>query len=184
MKLSIPATTFALSLTVVLAGCPAGDDGTGTEETTGDSTETSATGDGDGDPATGDGDGDTMMMIDCEVDAWDPDADVMWQSAWMATCMVPAVAPIMQGIDAEKYENFSCTHCHGDDLGGGTFEMPASIALDWATAAEWPPEYFDGNTFMGPMSDVVGAAADALGVEPFDPMTMTGFGCGGCHPGL
>ncbi|WP_157595827.1 hypothetical protein [Plesiocystis pacifica] len=188
-----------LPLALILVACPADDGGDdevgetagddtsesdsttedGTDTTTEDTTDAETTEDTTADAETETDTG--APMIDCDVDAWDIAMDTQWKSAWMAACMVPTIAPIMQGIDPVLYENFSCADCHGDDLGGGTFAMPATTPISFADAANWDPAYIDGMTFMGPMAEVADTAAATLGYEPFSMDNPDGFGCGGCH---
>lgn len=197
----IPSSlVIALTFTFTVAACTddgnSDSEGTETGDTTEDGTDTtdSETGtdsetESDSTDSTDSTDGetsesDTGIAIDCDADAWDIDAEFEWKSAWMAECMVPAITPLMQAIDAERFADFSCENCHGEDFAGGTFAMPATTPLSWDEAATWDPDFFDGMTFMGPMGEVAGTAAATLGYEPFSMDNPDGFGCGGCHQGL
>jgi hypothetical protein len=169
---------LVLVLPVVLAGCggdkEGGDSGAATTGATG------GTGGGTG----GTGGGTTGAAIDCATDAWDISADMGWKSAWMGACMVPAIQPLMEAIDPDKYSTFGCSHCHGEDLGGGDFVMPGATELDWAAAGTWDADYYDGATFSGPMNGVRDATAALLGLEVWSDANPEGFACGGCHVGL
>ena len=105
-----------------------------------------------------------------------------WKQEWMATCMVPTIAPILQGIDPLLYADFTCTHCHGADLGGGSYAMPATKPLNFAMPETWDPKYFNKNDLPDtPMFKVMQSAGDLLGYPPYDPNNPESFGCGGCH---
>jgi hypothetical protein len=159
-------TLFILPLALLACTTPAEDDGSDMDES-GETGETGET----GDPAE----------IDCAVDAWDIEQEQAWKISWMAACMVPEIAPIMQGIDADLYANFSCANCHGPDAASIDFAMPAAVVVDFANPDTIDTNYFDPNTFTGPMVDVTTKAVELLGKEPYDQSTMMGFGCFGCH---
>jgi hypothetical protein len=179
---SLSGTLNYLALGLILGLAPACGSDSGSDDSDSDNTTADSEGDATMDGTESESGG--GIQIDCATDAWDLEADTEWKGAWMEQCMVPAIAPIMQGIDAEAYADFTCTHCHGADLGGGTYAMPGGPVLDWDEAATWPTEYYDGTTLMGPMVEVALTAGELLGYEPFDPGTGEGFGCGGCHDGL
>jgi hypothetical protein len=151
-------------------------DGATTSATGVDATTTSGT---DSDTASGTGE---PIAIDCAIDAWDLDADLEWKTAWMAACMVPTIAPILQGIDPVLYQDFTCTHCHGADLGGGTYAMPATTPLDFTMPDAWDKAYFDKMKLPDtPMFKVMNTAAGVLGYEPYNQNNPDSFGCEGCH---
>ncbi|MFT5683697.1 MAG: hypothetical protein ACI8RZ_004629, partial [Myxococcota bacterium] len=90
------------------------------------------------------------------------------------SCVLPDMKAEFQKYDAEKYKDFNCSTCHGDNE-DKSFAMPAVFSLD-----------FDKVDFSGPgyafMNDVVTPMmVDILDVAPYDPKTYQGFGCYGCH---
>lgn len=122
------------------------------------------------------------VPIDCATDPWDLGAELEWKTQWMTTCMVPTIGPILQGIDPTLYADFTCTHCHGEDLGGGSYTMPAATLLDFSMPNTWNPDYFDSNDPMNsPMFEVMTTAAGLLGYEPYNQNNPDSFGCAGCH---
>lgn len=127
-----------------------------------------------GDGGTGgDGGGTTF---DCATEAWaDQTGDA--KGEYMYNCVVPVMKPIFQAHDPERFADFGCATCHGEDFGGGTYQMPALWALDWGDMGSWPEGY---NDFM--TTQVVPEMATLLGGAPYDPTSNPeGFGCNGCH---
>ncbi len=144
-----------------------------------------STGCGDTEDTSSDSEGTTPpITVDCETEAWDLDGEMAWKQAWMAACMLPEIAPLVQAIDPSRYADFSCTNCHGDDLAGGTYAMPGAIELDWAAAGTWGTDFYDVATETGAMTEVARTAALLLGYEPISPTNPTGFRCSNCHVGL
>ena len=100
----------------------------------------------------------------------------------MKKVVMPKMSAIFQGADAKKYADFSCVVCHGPDAKQGKFDMPnpklpkLTVGDHKKPFAKHKPEAVK---FMG--EKVVPAMAEALGMQPFNPETMTGFGCAGCH---
>ncbi len=101
---------------------------------------------------------------------------------YMKEIVLPAMKPIFQKIDAEKFQKFGCAACHGKDARERHFKMPnpslpklsMSTHFDKDKAAH--PETFDAM-----VHEVEPEMARLLGEKPFDPATGKGFGCLECH---
>lgn len=131
------------------------------------------------------GDNGGGAALDCATDTWaSRGEDVALQSAWMGSCFLPETTATMQAIDADKFASFTCSNCHGSDMAGGTYAMPAATPLSWYDSAGWDPKYFDASTGTGGMATLSEQAAALLGEEPWSEKNPSGFGCANCHEGL
>lgn len=82
-----------------------------------------------------------------------------------------------------KYSGLNCHTCHGSGSSDGTFKMPSADLpkLDM-TPAGFKAMQAKSPKVLEFMSKVVAPQTAALlGEQPFDPKTMTGFGCLNCH---
>jgi hypothetical protein len=99
------------------------------------------------------------------------------QAAYMKTKVMPAMSPVFKGHDATKYADFGCKTCHGhpfqdphDFLPHLTFSGGALTQFkDKPEISKWMHE------------QVEPGMATAMGQQPYDMKTNTGFGCKGCH---
>lgn len=99
------------------------------------------------------------------------------KAAFMSKHVVPAMAPIFQGADAEHYAEFGCKTCHGPQGTEPTDFLPRLTVKDGhLVEMETHPEV---SKMMA--EQVVPKMIEVLGATPFDPATGQGFGCGGCH---
>ncbi len=105
------------------------------------------------------------------------------KKAYMKKAVVPHMKPLFIAQDAKRYSDFGCDTCHGKGAKEkGKFKMPnpGLPKLDFkhklAKEKKKHPEMMD---FMA--HKVLPDMVKLLGVKPFDPKTMTGFGCTGCH---
>ncbi len=113
--------------------------------------------------------------IDCETELWVDQTDET-KASWMAACVLPDMQTLFQAHDADAYADFSCGTCHGPDLGGGTYAMPA--------AAEMRVRDQDPNSdlYLFMYDTVMPEMAKKLGYEPYDSSTGSGdFSCYDCH---
>jgi len=143
---------WTLGLALLLAGCGGNDT--------------------DGSTAGSDDSGADTTALDCNAATWEDDRG----EAYMTHCVVPEMGALFQDFDADAYGDFSCTNCHGDDLGGGTYSMPSappiSVRQQDPTSAIY--QFMNGT--------VVPEMAALLGREPYDPSTGQGdFSCHDCH---
>jgi len=116
-----------------------------------------------------------------------PLAEMAWadvpedqRGRWMSEVVVPTMAPLFQEHDAERFADFGCATCHGEDAREVGFEMPNGLApLDPQQVgamfqSEQPMAQFMVQTVWPQMTELLGEA-------PFDPETGEGFSCFNCH---
>lgn len=95
----------------------------------------------------------------------------------MKTVVAPTMAKTFQAHDAAEFKDFGCKTCHGPDKKAPKQFLP-KLTFEGGkfTSMATKPEL---TKFM--MEHVVPTMAKAMGMQPFDPATHQGFGCGGCH---
>ena len=71
--------------------------------------------------------------------------DLDHQIAFMKTIVVPAMKPVFQEHDPQKFSNFGCVTCHGEDARMGDFEMPNGNLpkLDFSDLSRFDPQDLD-----------------------------------------
>jgi len=120
---------------------------------------------------------------------YEPTSETPWKDKsreqrmdWMAVAVFPKMRHLFQEQDSEKYADFSCQTCHGEQMERVDFRMPNDLfALDATGTVEHAKEYDEKVTdFM--LGAVVPGMAKLLGAEAFTLENPTGFGCMGCHP--
>jgi len=100
----------------------------------------------------------------------------------MKKVVVPKMASLFQSHDQAEFAEFNCVTCHGKGAKQGSFKMPnpSLPVLDptdqFAKAKQAHPAMLE---FM--MKQVTPTMAGLLGMQPYDPTTKQGFGCGNCH---
>jgi hypothetical protein len=101
---------------------------------------------------------------------------------WMAVAVFPKMRRLFREQDSEKYEDFACQTCHGNEMERVDFKMPNDLfALEAEGTIERAREYDEKSTdFM--LGAVVPEMAKLLDMEAYTLETPTGFGCMGCHP--
>lgn len=108
---------------------------------------------------------------------WQKDMPKEQQIAFMKEKVIPAMTPVFKEHDAKEFANFGCETCHGPEYKTPTQYLPALTFKDGKlTAFETDPEI---SKWMA--EKVVPAMASAMGMEPFNPETKQGLGCGACH---
>ncbi|MEZ4335365.1 MAG: hypothetical protein R3B82_01955 [Sandaracinaceae bacterium] len=156
--------SIGLASALCLAAC--GGSGEGTEPT--ETTETSGS---ETTGAEGGSEGGTV--------AW-ADMDQEQRAAFMSEVVVPEMRPLFQEVDAERYAEFGCRTCHGENARDVSFEMPNGVA---------PLQHSQiGAIFQSeePMAQMMTQRvwprmAELLGEPQFDPQTGEGFSCFDCH---
>ena len=104
------------------------------------------------------------------------------QKQYMKDVVLPKMASLFQGYNAEEFKEMDCTTCHGAQAKSDNFEMPnADLPKLNPTDgfAEHKEKYPEMLEFM--MHKVVPVMAPLLNEEPYDPKTNSGFGCFNCH---
>lgn len=107
------------------------------------------------------------------------------RTAFMSAVILPQMQPIFAAFDA-KFQNMSCTTCHGSGAANGTFAMPdPQIPPLPATEEAFyeyvkDPEHARWSQFM--LDKVWPRMAELLQVDKFDPVAHpNGFSCSNCH---
>jgi hypothetical protein len=102
---------------------------------------------------------------------------------YMVGTILPISAESFRGYDAERFAQFECANCHGDDAAERGYDMPSRSLPPLAAPGtpQWEqmthgPAY----TFMNDV--VVPEMAIMLGEERMDAEHPRGFGCFDCHP--
>ena len=100
------------------------------------------------------------------------------KAAFMKAKVMPAMTKVFQDYDAKAYAGFSCKTCHGKEMKPKpVMALPElNVKAGKMAEAEKKPELAK---FMH--EKVVPAMAQLFGKPEFDPKTMQGFGCMGCH---
>jgi hypothetical protein len=100
----------------------------------------------------------------------------------MKSVVMPKMSALFQEFDAKKYKEFGCPTCHGPGAKEGKFEMPNKKLPKLSSKdnfAKHMKEHKKVTEFM--MQKVVSEMASTIEMEPYNPETQKGFGCGGCH---
>jgi hypothetical protein len=109
--------------------------------------------------------------------AWSDSMSKEQQAAFMKAKVVPTMGPIFQEHDKARYGEFSCKTCHGP-----AFKVPKDF-LPKLTMKDGKLAAFTEKPEMAKWmaEKVMPAMRTAMGGQPYDPATHTGFGCNGCH---
>ncbi len=104
------------------------------------------------------------------------------RAEYMHDVVVPRMRTLFQEHDPERFAEFGCATCHGENARDVGFHMPNTLhplnpeQIGGLFEAE---ETRDIAQFMaGPVEHTM---AELLGEEPYDPETGSGFGCMSCH---
>lgn len=95
---------------------------------------------------------------------------------FMATVVVPRVAPLFREFDAERFAAVGCRTCHGSGAKAGDFKLPnADLPVLHSEALKNPPEELQPMlAFM--RERLKPKMAELLGMEE-----SSSFKCGTCH---
>jgi cytochrome c551/c552 len=96
----------------------------------------------------------------------------------MKAHVVPKMGPIFQAANAERYKEFGCKTCHGPEFKDHPPEFLPPLAMKDGQLAAFS-EKPDIAKFMA--EKVVPEMAAIMGMQPYNPETKQGFGCGACH---
>ena len=107
----------------------------------------------------------------------------MQKKDYMVQVVMPRMIELYTEFDPAEAANFTCASCHGANAADVQFRMPNGISpidpANFPTPNSPDPEIarqaaFMTNTLTPEMTRLIGA-------QPFDRMTMMGFGCFSCH---
>jgi hypothetical protein len=108
---------------------------------------------------------------------WSKDLPKPQQGAFMKANVVPALSPAFKAHDATKYGDFGCKTCHGHP-----FADPHDFLPHLTFSGGAITQFKDKPEISKWMHEVVEPTmAKAMGQQPYDMKTNTGFGCKGCH---
>lgn len=102
------------------------------------------------------------------------------RATFMKETVMPEMQQLFQEHDAERYAEFGCKTCHGENAKEVGFAMPNGIApLDPAGVGE----IFQSDEPMAQLMTqrVWPRMAELLGEQQFNPETGEGFSCFNCH---
>ena len=105
--------------------------------------------------------------------------------AWMAEEVHPRMAAMFGEFDAERYADFSCASCHGENASDHGFEMPSNSlpALHATGTPEQQQMVSQYNSMIRFMFQRVLPTMQTLVDGPeYDEETQEGFSCYSCHP--
>jgi len=101
---------------------------------------------------------------------------------YMQSVVLPTMRDIFQAYDPQRYAEFSCQTCHGEDASAVNFAMPnALFALprDGTIAAAMA---HDPEATAWMLDSVFPTMVSLLGEEKYNPQTAPdGYRCIGCH---
>lgn len=102
------------------------------------------------------------------------------RAAFMHDTVVPEMRALFQEHDPERFADFGCRTCHGENAREVGFQMPNGVApLNPASMGA----LFGSEDPMPQLmvQRVWPRMAELLGEAPFDPETQQGFSCFDCH---
>jgi hypothetical protein len=100
---------------------------------------------------------------------------------FMKAKVMPAMMADFQAFDAKKFKDFTCATCHGPGAKEGKFKMPNDKLPKLSPADNFKKHAKQKAMLDFMMQKVTPTMTSLLGAQPFDPKSMQGFGCGGCH---
>jgi hypothetical protein len=108
---------------------------------------------------------------------WSKDLPKPQQGAFMKANVMPPMSAAFKAHDATKYGDFSCKTCHGHP-----FQDPHDFLPHLTFTGGTITQFKDKPEISKWMHEVVEPSmAKAMGQQPYDMKTNTGFGCKGCH---
>ncbi len=99
---------------------------------------------------------------------------------YMQNTVMPEMRRMFQEFDGQRFANFSCRTCHGENPQAVNWHMPNGIApLDPSTIPAMFASQDRMHVFM--TQRLWPRMTALLGKQPYNPETHQGFGCMGCH---
>lgn len=101
---------------------------------------------------------------------------------YMQSVVFPTMRDIFQAYDPQRYADFSCQTCHGENASAVDFAMPNALfplPRDGTIAAAMAHDA-DATAWM--LDEVFPTMVELLGAEKYNPETAPdGYRCIGCH---
>ena len=97
----------------------------------------------------------------------------------MMTKVVPNVGKDFKDFDGKTFAKFGCATCHGPKKNQDPHQVLPKLTMSNGGFEKMKKNKPDMVKLM--VEKVAPDMAAALGEQPFDPATKTGFGCKGCH---
>lgn len=105
------------------------------------------------------------------------------QEMYMVGTVLPIAAESFRGYSEERFAQFECANCHGDDAAERHYEMPSRSLPPLAAPGSPQWQHMEGTPAFTFMNEVVTPeTAILLGEERISADHPTGFGCFNCHP--
>jgi hypothetical protein len=99
------------------------------------------------------------------------------KKAFMKAVVMPRMSKVFQDFDAADYKDFTCHTCHGK-----TFSLTQEALPKLVFQGGHMNAFKDKPKVAKFMAEkVTPEMASIFGKPTWDPKTMSGFGCGGCH---
>jgi hypothetical protein len=108
--------------------------------------------------------------------------------AYMKAAVMPKMKPVFQGFDGDKFKDFKCETCHGEDGPDRKYKMPSNdihplpnTAAAFEAKLKTEPTWPKWTKFMS--GEVEPAMGALLALPVFDPKKPVAgaFGCAACH---
>jgi hypothetical protein len=102
---------------------------------------------------------------------------------WMGLQVFPKMKGVFKEFDADRFSEFACQTCHGDEMEIVDFKMPSNklYALPRKDTLQSARDY-DAKVTDFMVATVMPKMAELLDMPVYDRETKAGFGCFGCHP--
>jgi len=99
---------------------------------------------------------------------------------FMRETVMPEMTALFQELDGERFADFGCADCHGEDMQEVDFAMPNGVA---PLTHEQIPAIFESDQPMAVFMTQRAwpRMAELLGEDLYDPETHEGFSCFNCH---
>ena len=107
------------------------------------------------------------------------------RKTYMASTVVPTMAPLFKAYDDAYFGDFGCQTCHGDHAISRGYAMPnPDIRALFPTGSQEQKDMVreDRDVLVFMFQTVVPNLRDLLGATNYDPDSKTGFSCHACHP--
>lgn len=134
-------------------------------------------------PAAGEGTAGSEQAISGPPRPW-AEMSTADKRRYMAEVVEPSMRPLFQEYDGQRFSDFGCETCHGNDMVARQFDMPnPSILALYPSGTPEQRQTVDRHPRMVRFmfNRVVPRMQRLLGMQTFDPATGEGFSCFNCH---